>query len=154
MKKALSLSIVAVILFSCSQPTTQSVVAKAPVDSLIANWGNSWNNHDSAAVSNLFTADALLIDDDFIGTTTNEIATQWISPNINMVKHFKSTTLQEWSGNDRAGYTGKYQFDAVVNDSVVAKASGVYTVNWIKTDKGDWKITTADIHAIKNLFGK
>jgi len=71
-----------------------------------------------------------------------------------MVKHFKSTTLQEWSGNDRAGYTGKYQFDAVVNDSVVAKASGVYTVNWIKTDKGDWKITTADIHAIKNLFGK
>ena len=147
MKKTLSISAFAVILFSCTQPTAQSVDAKAPIDSLIANWGNSWNNHDSAAVSNLFTADALLIDDNFIGTTTNEIATQWISPNINNVKQFKSTTLQEWSGTDRAGYTGKYQFDAVVNDSVVAKALGVYTVNWIKTDKGDWKITTADIHA-------
>lgn len=148
MKKTLSLSALALILFSCTRPTAQSVAAKAPIDSLIANWGNSWSNHDSAAVSNLFTANALLIDDNFIGTTTNEIATKWIHPNINMVSHFKSTTLQEWSGADRAGYTGKYEFDAIVNDSVVAKPTGVYTVNWIKTDKGDWKITTADIHSI------
>lgn len=148
MKKTLSISALALILFSCTRPTAQSVAAKAPIDSLIANWGNSWSNHDSAAVSNLFTANALLIDDNFIGTTTNEIATKWIHPNINMVSHFKSTTLQEWSGADRAGYTGKYEFDAIVNDSVVAKPTGVYTVNWIKTDKGDWKITTADIHSI------
>lgn len=148
MKKILSLSALALILFSCSRPTAQSVISKAPIDSLIANWGNSWSNHDSAVVSNLFTANALLIDDNLIGTTTNEIATKWIHPNINMVSHFKSTTLQEWSGTDRAGYTGKYEFDAVVNDSVVAKPSGVYTVNWIKTDNGDWKITTADIHSI------
>ncbi len=148
MKKTLSLSALALILFSCTRPTAQSVAAKAPIDSLIANWGNSWSNHDSAAISNLFTANALLIDDNFIGTTTNEIATKWIHPNINMVSHFKSTTLQEWSGADRAGYTGKYEFDAVVNDSVVAKPSGIYTVNWIKTDNGDWKITTADIHSI------
>ena len=148
MKKILSLSALALILFSCSRPTAQSVVSKAPIDSLITNWGKSWDNHDSAAVSNLFTANALLIDDNFIGTTTDEIATKWIHPNINIVSHFKSTIIQEWSGTDRAGYTGKYEFDAVVNDSVVAKPSGVYTVNWIKTDKGDWKITTADIHSI------
>lgn len=147
MKKYI-LPVIVVIIISCNQPATKMVVAKAPVDSLIANWGNSWSNHDSAAVSNLFTADALLIDDNFIGTSTNEIATQWISPNINIVSHFKSTKIQEWSGADRAGYTGKYQFDAIVHDSVVAKPTGVYTVNWIKTDQGDWKITTADIHSI------
>ncbi len=148
MKNILSLSALTLLVFSCTRPVAESVVAKAPIDSLITNWGNSFNNHDSAAVGNLFTANALLIDDDFIGTTTDEIATKWIHPNIKMVNHFKSSTLQEWSGTDRAGYTGKYEFDVIVNDSVVAKPSGVYTVNWIKTDKGDWKITTADIHSI------
>ena len=148
MKNVFLLSALTLLLFSCTRPTAESAVTKAPIDSLITNWGNSWNNHDSAAVSNLFTANALLIDDNFIGTTTNEIATKWIHPGIKMVNHFKSSTLQEWSGTDRAGYTGKYEFDVIVNDSVVAKPSGVYTVNWIKTDKGDWKITTADIHSI------
>ena len=148
MKNILSLFALTLLVFSCTRPVSESAVTKAPIDSLITNWGNSFNNHDSAAVSNLFTANALLIDDDFIGTTTDEIATKWIHPNIKMVNHLKSSTIQQWSGTDRAGYTGKYEFDVVVNDSVVAKPSGVYTINWIKTDKGDWKITTADIHSI------
>ena len=148
MKKILASLIVTAMLFSCNQSSTQTTLVKVPVDSLITNWGNVWNNHDSAGVSNLFAADPLLIDDDLIANNTAEIAAKWIHPNINVVSHFKSTKLQEWFSEERAGYSGKYEFDVVVKDSIVAKPRGVYTVNWMKTDKGEWKITTVNIHGI------
>ena len=145
MKKILTALILTGILFSCKQPST--VVVKAPIDSLIANWNSSWNNHDSTGVSNFFAADVLLIDDNLIATNAEEVAAKWIQPNINVVSNFKTIKLQDWSTNERAGYTGKYESDVVVKDSVIAKPKGVFTVNWIKRNKGDWKITTADIHA-------
>jgi len=98
-------------------------------------------------VRNLFTEDALLIDDDFIAVNADEFSANWIHPNIKLVTNLSTTKLQDWSTGDRAGYTGKYELDVVVKDSVVAKGKGVFTVNWIKTGKGDWKITTADIHS-------
>ena len=148
MKKLLASLIVTAMLFSCNQSSTQNILVKAPVDSLITNWNKAWNNHDSAGVSNLFATDALLIDDDLIAINTAEIAAKWIHPNINVVSHLKSTKLQEWSSGERAGYTGKYELDVVVKDSIVAKPRGVYTVNWMKTNKAEWKITTANIHVI------
>ena len=36
-----------------------------------------------------------------------------------------------------------------IKDSVMAKPEGVYCVNWLKTEKGDWKITSAVIHSFK-----
>jgi ketosteroid isomerase-like protein len=147
MKKFLSILFVSGIIFSCKQTSATSIV-NAPVDSLIASWGNSWNHHDSAGGRNLF-GDALLIDDDLIAHNPKEISAKWIHPNINVVSNLKSEKLQDWSANDRAGYTGTYEFDAVVNDSVVAKPKGVFTLNWAKTEKGDWKITTATIHSFK-----
>lgn len=137
----------ATALFSCQQPKTETASVKAPIDSLITNWSNSWSNHDSAGVRNLFTNDALLTDDDFIANDAEEISKEWISPNIKIVSHFKSTKLQDWSTNDRAGYTGKYEFDAIVNDSLVAHPKGIYTLNWIKTNDEGWKITTATIYS-------
>ncbi len=147
MRQLFSLLLLTGILFSCSQSTPETIIVKAPVDSLITNWSNSWNSHDSAAVRNLFTEDALLIDDDFIAVNANEFSAKWIHPNIKLVTNLRTTKLQDWSTNDRAGYTGKYELDVVVKDSVVAKGKGVFTVNWIKTEKGDWKITTANIHS-------
>jgi ketosteroid isomerase-like protein len=147
MKKILVCAIVSIIV-SCQQRSTAPAVVKAPVDSLITNWSNSWNDHDSASVRNLFMADALLLDNNLIANNTDEIAAKWIYPNINLVHNFKSTGLQDWSTNDRAGYTGKYEFDVIVNDSILAHPKGAYTVNWIKTDNGEWKITTAAIHSL------
>ena len=147
MRKILVCVIVS-ILGSCQQHATKVALVKAPVDSLITSWSNSWNDHDSAAVRNLFMADALLLDNNLIANNANEIAAKWIHPNISLVHNFKSTRLQDWSSNDRAGYTGKYEFDVIVNDSVLAHPKGAYTVNWIKADNGDWKITTAAIHSL------
>jgi hypothetical protein len=140
--------ILTAILVSCKQQSSETIIAKAPVDSLIRNWSNSWNNHDSAGVRNLFVADALLIDNNLIASNMQETSDKWIQPNINAVQNFKTSTLQQWSTSDRAGYTGNYEFDYALNDSEMAKAKGVFTVNWIKTTKGEWKITIADIHSI------
>jgi ketosteroid isomerase-like protein len=137
-----------VLILSCNQPAKETAISKAPVDSLITNWSKAWSNNDSAAVSNLFTADALLIDDNLIAINSADISTKWIHSNIHVVKNLTTNKLQEWSTNDRAGYTGKFTLDVVVNDSVIAKPAGVFTVNWVKTDSLGWKITTADIHSI------
>ncbi len=147
MKIILSTLMVCSIVCSCNQPNSKEVESKAPVDSLISNWENSWNKHDSAGVSNMFLSDALLIDDQLITENSNDLSTKWIHPNINVVSNLKSTKLQEWSSNDRAGYTGKYEFDVVVNDAVVANQKGVYTVNWNRVEDGGWKISTANIHS-------
>lgn len=147
MKKILMALLVTGTIVSCNQPSGNIIVQKAPIDSLIINWNNSWNNHDSAAVRNLFAADALLIDDNLIAMNANELSAKWISPNINAVNNLKATQLQEWETNERAGYTGKYQFDVLVKDSLIAQPRGVFTVNWKKTDNGDWKIMTATIHS-------
>ncbi|MBC7534176.1 MAG: hypothetical protein H7258_00605 [Ferruginibacter sp.] len=149
MKKLILLVVITTMLISCDQPLpAAAIIVKSPVDSLITNWSNTWNNHDSAGVRNMFVGDALVIDDNLVASGQEEISSKWIHPNINAVNHFKTTHLQDWYGNERAGYTGRYEFYVMVNDSVVAKPRGIYTVNWIKTDKGAWKITTAVIHSL------
>ena len=135
-------------MISCKQPTTPESTSKAPVDSLISAWENAFNKHDSIGVRDMFLTDALLIDDNIVAMNLDEIANKWIHPNINVVANLKSTKLQDWTTHDRAGYTGKYELDVVVKDSVIARPKGFYTVNWMKTDKGDWKITTSTIHSL------
>ena len=149
MQKVFFLFILAGILFSCQQPSSETVVEKAPVDSLIENFSQGWNNHDSTSVINLFKQDALLTDDNLVAENASEIADKWIHPNINLVNHFKTTKLQDWSSQDRAGYTGTYEFDVILNDSLLANIKGLYTLNWIKEDTGEWKITTAAIHSLE-----
>jgi hypothetical protein len=147
MKNILLSLVMAGLLFSCQQPSADVVVVQAPVDSLVANWGISWNNHDSVAVRYMFTTDAVLTDDKIIASGIEEISAKMISPYIRSVNNFKASKLQDWSTNDRAGYTGTYEFDAVVNNSVVAKPKGVFSVNWIKTESREWKIATAVIYS-------
>lgn len=151
MKKTIAALGLITILFSCkdAQKTSTIVATKAPVDSLVTNWENNWNKHDSAGVRNMFVDDAILVDDNLVTTNAAEFTEKWIHRNINMVNNLTSTKLQEWSDGNRAGYTGKYILDVVVKDSVVAKPEGVYSVNWIKTETGDWKITSAVIHSFK-----
>lgn len=151
MKISLLLVLIPITFFSCNQTAqkTPENNVKAPIDSLISNWENNWNKHDSAAVRNMFLADAVLIDDNLVTANAPEISEKWIHPNINVVSNLTSTKLQEWSSSDRAGYTGKYEFSVIVKDSIIAKPTGFYTVNWMKTLQGNWKIISSVIHAIK-----
>lgn len=146
MKTLVSFILFGSLISSCNQ-SSPAAFSKAPIDSLILNWEKSWNKHDSVGVRNLFISDALLIDDNLLAMNAQELSDKWIHPNINVVNNLTSTKVQDWSSSDKASYTGKYTLDVVVNDSIVAHPTGVYTVNWTKTEKGDWKIITAHIHS-------
>lgn len=147
MKKMLFSLIAAGMLFSCNRPSTETKVTNSPIDSLVAKWANGWNSQDSAAVRNLFEDDALLTDDQLIANGIDEIADNMISPNILLVHNFTSSRLQEWVSGDRAGYSGTYEIEIVINEEVVAKPKGVFTLNWRKTGTGEWKIYTAIIYS-------
>lgn len=151
MKKLIAVLGFTTVLFSCkeAEKKVNSVTAKAPVDSLVTNWENNWNKHDSAGVRNMFVDNAILVDDNLVTTNAAEFSEKWIHRNINMVNNLTSTKLQEWSDGNRAGYVGKYTLDVIVNDSIVAKPEGIYSVDWLKNDKGEWKITSAVIHSFK-----
>ena len=147
MKKVLLALFVAGILFSCKKTTTKvAAVVKAPIDSLIDNYNKAWNTHDSAAIRNLFANDALLIDDGLIAKNGDEISTKWIHPVYKAVSNVTSSKLQEWSSNDRAGFTGLWTIELKMPKTIM-KVNGTYTVIWMKNDKGEWKITTADLHS-------
>ncbi len=147
MRKIFLTLMVTATLFSCNQPPQETNATKAPIDSFIANWSTAWSNHDSTRVVDFFADDALLTDDNLLVNNKEAIAKKWIHPNINVVNNFKASKLQEWSTNERAGYTGTYEFDVKINDSIVAKPKGIFTFNWIKGSNDNWKITTATIHS-------
>ena len=151
MKKIPLLLLVIITIFSCNETPTKATdkSVKAPIDSLISNWENNWNKHDSAGVRNMFLVDAVLVDDNLVTVNADAISEKWLHPYINVVNNVKSTKLQEWSEGNRASYTGKYALDVVIKDSVIARPEGVFTVNWLKTEKGDWKISSAIIHSFK-----
>ena len=151
MKKIPLLLLAIITIYSCNEKSVKATdkSVKAPIDSLISNWENSWNKHDSASARNMFLPDAVLIDDNLVTTDNKELSEKWIHPNIKVVSNLRSTKLQEWSEGNRAGYIGKYNLEVVIKDSVVAKPEGIYSVNWLKTEKGGWKITSAVIHSFK-----
>ena len=148
MKKVLFALFLAGILFSCKHPTTIVVVVKAPIDSLIENYNKAWNTHDSAAIRNLFTDDALLIDDEVMAKNGDEISTKWIHPVYKAVNDVTSSKIKEWTSNDKAGFTGMWTIKLKMKKKTL-NVKGTYTVIWTKNDKGEWKIMTADLHSMK-----
>jgi len=148
MKKVLYAFFLAGILFSCKQPNPKiAAVVKAPIDSLISNFNKAWNTQDSAAIRSLFVNDALLIDDELIAKNGDEISTKWIHPIYHSVSNLTSSKLQEWTSNDRAGFSGLWTIQLKMKKKVL-NLKGAYTVIWMKNDKGEWKISTADLHSI------
>lgn len=151
MKKILIAICVAGIFFSCKQTTPKIVTAKAPIDSLITNYNNAWNNHDSIAIRNLFAHEALLIDDEIIAKNVDEISATWIKPYYRFVNNISLAKMQEWSSGDRAGFTGTYILNLTMKNAKkkdkIMKIKGTCTMIWMKNDKGDWKIATNDIHS-------
>ncbi|MBN2829546.1 MAG: hypothetical protein JXR56_04425 [Candidatus Cloacimonetes bacterium] len=145
MKKMLFVLIVFAVLISCSKSPEKNIV-QAPIDSLVADWCNNWNNHDGDAVFNMFEPNAVLLDDKIIITNTQEMIADWINPNIKHVANLKAEQLQAWSTNDRAGYAGKYSVDYTADDGTITHPQGVFMVNWKLNANGEWKITTACIN--------
>ena len=148
--KSIIILLLTVLSFNACKPTvTPTAVIPSPTDSLMNVWNKAWSDHDSTAIRSLFDADAIVTDDDIVAKNPDEISTKWIGPYHNLTNNMTTEKLQEWASIDRAGYTGTYEFTLNQKDTVVIKPKGIITLNWKKSDKGDWKVTTAHIHELK-----
>jgi ketosteroid isomerase-like protein len=133
-----------ILITSCNRTTHTSTNQLSPVDSLIGAWIKNWNNHDSIAIKNMFDSDVILIDDNMIAKSQDEVVSKLIRPHIKDINNIKAEKINEWVSYDRAFYTGTYVLDFFVNDSQIDQHKGFWTVSWKKDDKDEWKI--CDVH--------
>lgn len=149
MKKILFIVLISGCFFSCvSQKSTSSKSAGVEVSSLMKDFEHAWSTNDSITISNLFAPDVILFDRPLLATNSHELAEKWIGPFYKFVKNMRTEKLQDWSTTDRAGYTGYYTLDIVMDGAIVYSPKGICTLNWVKNDKGEWKIITANMNSI------
>lgn len=148
MKKLFILIFATCLMIACQNPS-EKVTLESPVDSLVSNWANNWNNHDSLAVKNMFESDGILFDDNVVAKNHEDLLIKWIRPSINFVQNMRIEKIQEWATIDRAGFSGLWSIDIVANDSLVAQYEGAFTCNWKKSENGEWKISNAHVHSFK-----
>ena len=116
------------------------------VDSLASEWAINWNNHDSIALMQMFDEDAVLFDNNIVTRNPEELKTKLILPYYNILNDMKITILDEWVTNGRAGLSGTWTVDIMVNDTESIPSSGAFTCVWKKLESGEWKVTNAHIH--------
>jgi ketosteroid isomerase-like protein len=134
------------LLTSCNKISNSATNQLSPVDSLIGEWIKNWNNHDSIAVKNMFDADVILIDDNMIAKSQEEVVSKMIRPHIESINNIKAEKIKEWVSADRALYTGTYSLDIFANGSLTDQHKGFWTVAWKKNDKDEWKICNVHIN--------
>lgn len=110
-------------------------------DSLITNWNQSWNTHDSTALTNLFTSNSIVVFSSkkrFTGG--DDIMKSWISPTLLSVKNLKTEKISASSSADMAFFNGTYSLDITRNDSIVGTDAGCFTIIWKQQNPNDWKV--------------
>ncbi len=132
-------------LFTACQNPTNNVTNESPVDSLISTWNNAWNNHDSLAVMNLFEPTGILFAGNTVTRNQDELL-KMISPGMKSLNNLKSEKVLEWSTSDRAGLAELWEYDEIVNDSLISHPKGAATFNWRKTENGEWKLSNVHIN--------
>lgn len=139
-----------ILLIACLSISCQTQLKDTPpnslVDSLSTEWASNWNNHDSIALMQMFDEDAVLFDNGIVTTNPEDLRTKLIVPYHDILKDMKIKILQEWATTDRAGLSGTWTVDIIVNDSVSTPTSGAFTCVWKKLESGEWKVTNAHIH--------
>ncbi|HRZ41909.1 MAG TPA: DUF4440 domain-containing protein [Bacteroidales bacterium] len=144
----LALALVSIFV-SCNQKTNvNDEGATSPVDSLIALYEKAWNSNDSAAICSMFAPDAIVVDGELVMLNAAEMAEKWVSPYHRYARNLKTEKLKEWATPDRAGYSGMYALDIVVNDSLRYSPYGIFTMVWEKTPDGFWKVSTANMNPL------
>jgi ketosteroid isomerase-like protein len=99
------------------------------------------------AIKNMFASDVILMDDNMIAKSQDEVVSKLIRPNIKAINNMKAEKINEWVSNDRAFFAGTYGLDVIVHDSLIDQPKGFWTVGWKKNDKDEWKICNVHINS-------
>ena len=144
MKKIFMLSFVTCLMIACQIPSNK-VTVESPVDSLVTNWANNWNNHDSLALINMFASDVVVFDNNLVMKNSEELITKLIRPYYNIMTDMRIEKISEWVANDRAGFSGTWSVNIFASDTVAVLHTGAFTCVWEKSKSGEWKVINAHI---------
>ena len=145
MKNIIITGCITYLLIAC-QITSKEVTEESSIDSLITNWENNWNNHDSTAIKNMYDNDVVFFDGNIVARNKEELITKMIRPYFNAMKNMKHETVQKWITQDKVGSSGLWTVDMVVSDTMVVQLKGAFTYIWKTSNKGEWKVITTHIH--------
>jgi ketosteroid isomerase-like protein len=153
MKNLLLFSLL-VLLIGCNQTASETgdasqSISLVDVDSLNADFLAGWNNHDSAAIMNIFAEYAIVFNDSLLHKGKQEIADRWVSGGVKVLGNIKThSALHNINGNI-AYDAGTYTLDITLPD-VVLKEKGNYSLVWEKR-YNDWKLAMVHIEDVTQM---
>ncbi len=156
MRSIILLMLTFAIIPSCSHPdnnvaATQNEILgvnntkDVSVNELVDGWNSAWNLHDSVAIIKFFEPGAVLIHDTMTAVDFKEISDKFIHPNYKIIHNLKTHELKSWQSGDRAGYSGGFKLDIIIDEKLITSSEGFISINWIKSNDG-WKATVVHIN--------
>ncbi len=142
-----TLSFIVVLLLissACKQSNSKSELSSSydvSSDSLMNEWNEAWNTHDSTAISNLLTSNSVVVfstKERLMGA--DSIMTNWVNKNLPSVTNLKTEKVSSSESSEMAYFNGTYTLDITRNDSVVGSDAGCFNIVWKLQDNQDWKI--------------
>lgn len=137
------MTVLLAVVVSCKQETKPQPVAVSVVspDSLTNLWNDAWNQHDSAAIANMFAANATVVFSDkekIVGAAA--IMAQWVRQNLPSTKKLITENTASSSTADMAYYAGNYSLDYIKKDSSEGNEKACFTAIWKKQEDNNWKV--------------
>ncbi|MFH1121648.1 MAG: nuclear transport factor 2 family protein [Bacteroidota bacterium] len=114
-------------LFSSCRQAPSATPELQSTDSLAQLWVDVWNAGDIDAITASFAEDALVVTDTAY-TGIEDLKAGFILPAAPMLRNLSCKKLSELTGDNMAYQSGSYKHEWVVNDTVIGKAAGYYTL--------------------------
>ena len=143
------------LAFTCQSPTetTSPVLEETPVsvDSLMENWNEAWNTHDSSTVANFFHEQSVVIfSSSYQMVGQDSIVKNWVRQSLPTVSNLKTLKISSGSGADLAYYSGTYSLNFTQGDSVQDTDTGIFTAVWKLQPDQSWKVENMIFGAVSN----
>lgn len=153
MKKTLTnltLVVISLMLFACTNKTENITQAPVSVDSLEAMWDKAWNAHDMEAFSNQLADNVIVFETDWINSGKDSVIKNFVKPSFSHPSTIvmKTTKIVDGVSEGMVYRVGKYVFTK--KDSGKIDHKGTFTLIWKKQPDNKWKAAVLQTATIED----
>lgn len=145
MKSLSSLACLILYLVSCTPkvtPVTES--ASVNTDSLIQQWNQAWNAHDSASIMNLMNDAVILIGETNQVRGKDSIGRAFVGKNAPVLRDLKTRILTSGNSGNLAFVYGTYEHDVQLPDTLLKGIHGNFSLVYQHHNE-NWKLNVIQI---------